>query len=789
MSIFVPNKVYLRGILLHYFIKHRIVTGDEKWIHYDNPKRRKSWGKPGHASRKTAAAVSVSYGIAFNILNNNLGIKNCRPDECRDCSRRTTSRCSYQFQISAKLVELRYKLLLHPPYSPDLAPYDFFLFPNLKKWLGGKKFTSNEEVIAETEAYFAEFDKSYFLEGLRTWQKHWSAERLLTAIERRCGREVRFGLLYHAFLKEYEEMHHMEAVPRSSESQARCYLPHHGVLRELNSSTKLRVVFNGSQSTRSGKSLNSQLLVGANLLPSLADVLTRWRVTDIEKMYRQILVAPEDRDYQRILWRHSLNDPVREYRLNMVTYGLSYAPFRAIRTLRQLVDDENARFPRGSAILRHDCYVDDIVTGAAARSLPQLELCAAALLTKLTRTVLSLSTAPVTLWSYSKVTLYWIQGHASQWKTYVANRVSIIQEVLPERRWRHVPGRDNPADCVSRGITPGELTDHPLWWSGPPWLLRDSTWPNAQPETPSEEMLEQRIHSRTITSKVVTEPELILRFSSLHRLLRVTADLGGRLKHVILSPDERHPIIVPPHSHLARLLISSCHRQSLYGGVQLTLGLLRLRYWRGHASSRGCEHLSHKAFIAIFVCLCSKATHLEVVSDYTTDAFLAALRRFTSRRGLCSDIYSDCGMNFIGADRQIRELFRTSIANAAVTEGIRWHFNPPSAPHFGGLWKAVVKSTKYHLRKVIGDATLTYEEMSTLLTQVEACLNSRSLLALFDDPDDLSALTPGHLPIGAPLLAIPEPSLAEKATSSLSLSLSLSRWKHLQAMHDHFWER
>ncbi|EFN64908.1 Histone-lysine N-methyltransferase SETMAR, partial [Camponotus floridanus] len=67
----------------------------------------------------------------------------------------------------AKLHELRYELLPHPPYSPDLAPCDFFLFPNMKKWLAGKKFSSNEEVIAETEAYFGEFDKSYFLEGLK----------------------------------------------------------------------------------------------------------------------------------------------------------------------------------------------------------------------------------------------------------------------------------------------------------------------------------------------------------------------------------------------------------------------------------------------------------------------------------------------------------------------------------------------------------------------------------------------------------------------------------------------
>lgn len=79
-----------------------------------------------------------------------------------------------------------------------------------------------------------------------------------------------------------------------------------------------------------------------------------------------------------------------------------------------------------------------------------------------------------------------------------------------------------------------------------------------------------------------------------------------------------------------------------------------------------------------------------------------------------------------------------------------------------------MKSTKYHLRRVIREATLTFKEMSTLLVQIETCLNSRPLQALFDDPDDLSALTPGHFLIGAPLLAIPEPSLAEEVPNMLS---------------------
>ncbi|XP_029158401.1 uncharacterized protein LOC114930714 [Nylanderia fulva] len=206
-------------------------------------------------------------------------------------------------------------------------------------------------------------------------------------------------------------------------------------------------------------------------------------------------------------------------------------------------------------------------------------------------------------------------------------------------------------------------------------------------------------------------------------------------------------------------------------------------------TSKGRGHRSQKGYIAVFVCFWSKAIHLEVVSDYSSEAFIAALRRFVSRRGLCTDVYSDCGTTFVGADRTLRELFKAStseglhIARAANTQGIRWHFNPPAAPHFGGLWEAAVKSTKFHLRRVIGDTTLTFEELNTLLTQIEACLNSRPLQALSDDPDDTSALTPGHFIIGAPLLAIPEPSRIGQSSSTLS------RWHHLQLMRDHFWQR
>ncbi|XP_011879793.1 PREDICTED: uncharacterized protein LOC105568594, partial [Vollenhovia emeryi] len=142
--------------------------------------------------------------------------------------------------------------------------------------------------------------------------------------------------------------------------------------------------------------------------------------------------------------------------------------------------------------------------------------------------------------------------------------------------------------------------------------------------------------------------------------------------------------------------------------------------------------------------------HLELVTDYSTQAFIAAYKRFTARRGICATLHSDCGTNLKGADAELKKLFAAAskqlgdLANLLANNGTQWIFNPPSAPHFGGKWEAGVKSTKFHLRRVVGDHLLTYEEMTTLLTQIEAVLNSRPLCALTDDPDDLNVLTPAH---------------------------------------------
>lgn len=560
-------------------------------------------------------------------------------------------------------------------------------------------------------------------------------------------------------------------------------------------------------------------------------------------------------------------------------------------------------------------------------SIPRLELNGVVLLVRLLEYVkqqLKFESIPVHGWTDSTVALAWLTQHPSRWKPYVANRVSEIQTKMPEIKWHHVPTRDNPADCASRGIPVDEFLQHPLWWSGPPWLQQNSTfWPNARPCATSDDSVDpkivlqkQRSSATTHVAQETEEWDFPLRFSSWGKMLRVTVilfhwlrkyrtrkldqsaastnklvenlneardfwvrrvqhasfkteiqalqsntalprssplkplnpfldgndqlRLGGRLRHSFLSYDERFPRILPRH-HLSELIIDQTHLRSLHGGSQLTSRLLRQNYWilgarslvkarinrcitcvreRAVTASQlmgdlpsprvnpsppfshcgvdyagpfqvtpyvGRGQKARKYYVALFVCLATRAVHLEYVDDYATSGFLAAFQRFTSRRGRPTDVYSDNGTNFQGADNELRRTFVATLKNPALSDnfatvGIRWHFIPASAPHFGGLWEAGVKSFKHHLKRVVGAHALSQLELSTLLCKIEACLNSRPLCPLRDDPESFDALTPGHFLIGRPLLSDPEPSLLDVKENRLS------RWQKVQAMHEQVWK-
>ncbi|XP_033225951.1 uncharacterized protein LOC117178637 [Belonocnema kinseyi] len=142
-------------------------------------------------------------------------------------------------------------------------------------------------------------------------------------------------------------------------------------------------------------------------------------------------------------------------------------------------------------------------------------------------------------------------------------------------------------------------------------------------------------------------------------------------------------------------------------------------------------------------------------------------------------LYSDNGTTFLGADRDLRhnltQLRRDpDMLNSLSIEGTSWHFIPPAAPHFGGLWKASVKSLKHYLRRCVGAHNLTFEEFTTTFTRFKACLNSRPIGPQSDNPNDFSSLAPGHFLIGAPLTSSPEPSV------ELVPENRLTRWQIVQ---------
>ncbi|XP_059049738.1 uncharacterized protein LOC131844790 [Achroia grisella] len=193
-----------------------------------------------------------------------------------------------------------------------------------------------------------------------------------------------------------------------------------------------------------------------------------------------------------------------------------------------------------------------------------------------------------------------------------------------------------------------------------------------------------------------------------------------------------------------------------------------------------------KAYVAIFICFTTRAVNLELVGDLSTDAYLLALKRFISRRGKPSDMFSDNGRNFVGLMNEFQNFLSNcsqDIINYAISQKIKFHFIPPYSPHWGGLWESGVRSCKNVLRRVVGNLHLTYEEFNTVLTQVEAVLNSRPLSPMSTDPHDYYPLSPAHFLVGRPLTAPPCSDVQDFTPSNLT------RYQRVEQIRQHFWTR
>lgn len=324
-------------------------------------------------------------------------------------------------------------------------------------------------------------------------------------------------------------------------------------------------------------------------------------------------------------------------------------------------------------------------------------------------------------------------------------------------------------------------------------------------------------------------------------LLRV----GGRLHHSDVPYSQKHPVILPKGSRITDLIISREHIRLLHAGPKLLLSRLNEKYWlvnglrqikkvthkcitcfrlkanaakqlmgslpeqRVTATSKPFQRIGidycgpfqvknsrvrraiiSKGYVCVFVCFVTKAIHLEASSDLSTDCFMACFKRFISRRGLPSEVFCDNGGAFRGAGNQLNELYKlnnsevhqTLVQQFSSQEGIKFHFTPSYSPVFAGLAEAGVKSFKYHLKRIVQKCILTYEQLNTVLVEIEAVLNSRPLLPLSSDITDFSYITPGHFLIGTALTSFPEQDVSEAPVNRLKF------WQVCTHIKQCFWK-
>ncbi|XP_062557315.1 uncharacterized protein LOC134222188 [Armigeres subalbatus] len=241
----------------------------------------------------------------------------------------------------------------------------------------GKALTPNEQHCEEHfQATVARDDTGRYIVRLPLKEEklsmlgdsHTAALRRFQQMEKRFAGDQDLHHSYMQFMSEYESLGHMEEVSVASRSP-QFFLPHHAIQRPESTTTKTRVVFDGSCRGPASISLNDALYIGPTVQPALFSTVANFRLprfaitADAEKMFRQIWIHPDDRKYQQILWRDNPSDMIRSYQLKTVTYGLASSPFHAARVLNQLAIDEGHRYPLAVPVILKGTYVDDVISG------------------------------------------------------------------------------------------------------------------------------------------------------------------------------------------------------------------------------------------------------------------------------------------------------------------------------------------------------------------------------------------------------------------------------------------
>ncbi|XP_077978115.1 uncharacterized protein LOC144433645 [Glandiceps talaboti] len=344
----------------------------------------------------------------------------------------------------------------------------------------------------------------------------------------------------------------------------------------------------------------------------------------------------------------------------------------------------------------------------------------------------------------------------------------------------------------------------------------------------------------TVKEPLVTQLRLFLDGKGILRL-------GGRLHNAPIDYSTKFPALLPRNHEFTHLLIRHAHFKVFHAGIQSTVTHIRQRYWipsireAVKAALRKCvtckkvngksydmpvspplqscrvnkappftvtgvdftgtlyvtngSHANEgKAYICLFTCAVTRAIHLEVVTNLSTVSFLNAFRRFAARGSLPTKMISDNAMTYVNAAEEITNLLNSrEIKDYMNNHRVEWMFIPKRAPWFGGFWERLIGLTKTTLKKVLGRAHITLDELTTL-TEVETILNDRPITYASDCPDDYEPLTPslllhGRLMNTLPYELIDDDTLTDPTFTVRDQTTLVKRKQHLANLHEHFWHR
>jgi hypothetical protein len=314
--------------------------------------------------------------------------------------------------------------------------------------------------------------------------------------------------------------------------------------------------------------------------------------------------------------------------------------------------------------------------------------------------------------------------------------------------------------------------------------------------------------------------------------------VGGRLSQATLHPHVKHPAILPSKGHISALLIKHFHEKVYHQGRGMTINELRANgWWIIGCSSAVSSHLFRcvkcrkyrrcteeqkmgdlpqdrmeaappftysgidcfgpiyvkegrkelKRYGLLLTCLCSRAIHIEVIDDMTTDAFINALRAFIAIRGNVRQLRCDQGTNFVGARREFAGLVKGMDTEKVKDLGCEFLMNPPATSHMGGAWERQIRSVRSVLTVILDQSSKRLDSASlrTFLYEVMAIINSRPLTTEhLNDPSGPEPLTPNHILTMKPTVILPPPGQFIKEDLYLQ-----KRWRRVQYLANEFWVR